>query len=451
MHRFCLFVAASALTVTACASPPPRVPPPAPKAEAPLQCRTPTDALPESLPEGERAFEPIDDDVVPSMVGKTVFAGRLETSDVNLIAGEPLTLCKAEEFDRKGSQGGRYNYVTVKNLDGEIGKVQIGNLSSRPLKYDLRHPGDAQTLLANAFHEAKSVASRLDALHAKHSFSLIRAGQESSAEMRRDYAKADALRKSFDGDATLVHHLTYGSNVSKESLLRSKAWVARFGDPALLDVYVRGLGDGIERKRYEPFNRCLASLVHAVESGNMARGAEEEKTEKSWRSGMTGVAPAQLEALDKENVERLDKAIASYGKRRQEQLAWPECNESSPISSSAPPAPQNDPTPAPRSCMTRGVCAEVTLGGKDAVDAEDRCKASSGVARDAPCSRDEVIATCTIVGRSATLYYYDDKTSGREKRRGLLKGGASGCRDAGGTFAIVAGKVKPPQKAPSKR
>ena len=214
---------------------------------------------------------------------------------------------------------------------------------------------------------------------------------------------------------------------------------------------MQGLSDGVARKKYEPFNRCLASLLHAVESGNMARGAEEEKSEKSWRNGMTGVAPAQLEALDRENVERLDKAIASYGKRRQEQLAWPECNESSPVSSSAPSAPQSDATPAPRSCTTRGVCAEVTVGGKDAVDADDRCKASSGVARDAPCSRDEVIATCTIGGRSATLYYYDDKIPGREKRRGLLKAGASGCRDAGGTFVMVSGKAKPPHKAPSKR
>jgi hypothetical protein len=109
-------------------------------------------------------------------------------------------------------------------------------------------------------------------------------------------------------------------------------------------------------------------------------------------------------------------------------------------------APAADAPPGPVSCLANSVCSEMTLGGKDAADAKDRCKGASGVPGDSACGRDDVVATCTITSKNLVMYYYRDKDP--ERTRGLVKGGKGACKTAGGTFAptAAAGKKKPKKK-----
>jgi hypothetical protein len=110
--------------------------------------------------------------------------------------------------------------------------------------------------------------------------------------------------------------------------------------------------------------------------------------------------------------------------------------------------PEAASAPAPVSCLALGSCTELTASGKEAADAKDRCKAASGEAKDAPCSKDDVVATCALP-KGATLYHY--KGQSPEQTKGRLKGGESGCKAAGGTWALVgkpAGKTKPKPKKP---
>lgn len=118
-------------------------------------------------------------------------------------------------------------------------------------------------------------------------------------------------------------------------------------------------------------------------------------------------------------------------------------------------APNADAPPAPISCIALGVCSEVVLGGKEAADARDRCKAASGEATDLPCNHDGVAATCTVESKKLTIFYYKEKNP--ERMRGLMKGGKDACANAGGKFSAApptagagagagAGKKKPARK-----
>lgn len=350
-----LLVAASAAGA-ACGAPPAGSSTPS-SAPAEVACAAPSDDARAQVPEADRGFQPIDFDAVPATVGKVVYAAKMvkltavrgrSTESVVVATGEAVTLCRAEERKeppprapgpgevvRTRNFGGpppppppKYAQVVVKTADGHVGDVFIGELSARPLKYDLRHPGDARTLLLNAFREAVALAPKIDALHAKYAYALMGTNaNEQDAARRRDYAVAQAMRESFEADSTLVHNLVYGSNVAKESLLREKMWAVRFGDPALVDVYSHGMKDPAEKKKHEPLKTCLGNLSGAIESGNGIRRAEERKAEKPWRKNMTGVPDAQLAALDTENLAKIDDEIAKLKQRRQEQLASPACKE----------------------------------------------------------------------------------------------------------------------------
>jgi hypothetical protein len=104
-------------------------------------------------------------------------------------------------------------------------------------------------------------------------------------------------------------------------------------------------------------------------------------------------------------------------------------------------------TPAPISCIGAGnVCSEMTLGGKEATDAQDRCKAAGGEPKGVECAKADIVATCAIDAKNVTLYYYKQNSS--EATRGHLSGGKKACKTAGGTFVATAapkgaGKKKP--------
>lgn len=119
---------------------------------------------------------------------------------------------------------------------------------------------------------------------------------------------------------------------------------------------------------------------------------------------------------------------------------------SDPPAPEAPAAPAGDNGPAPVSCVVNAICSETTLGGKDATDAKDRCKAAGGDGRDGACGRDDVIATCNVESKSLMMYFYKDKNA--QAARGALKGGRTACTSAGGVFTPVGkpgggGKKKP--------
>ena len=121
-----------------------------------------------------------------------------------------------------------------------------------------------------------------------------------------------------------------------------------------------------------------------------------------------------------------------------------------------PPAPEtpaasaSGDAPAPVSCLVNSICSETTLGGKDATDAKDRCKAANGEPRDGACARDDVAATCVVESKQLTMYFYKDKNP--QATRGVLKGGKGACTSAGGVFTPTAkgggggGKKKPGKK-----
>jgi hypothetical protein len=117
---------------------------------------------------------------------------------------------------------------------------------------------------------------------------------------------------------------------------------------------------------------------------------------------------------------------------------------------SAAEAPAAEAAPAgPMSCVANAfVCSEMTLGGKEASEAKDRCKAATGEPRDGECSRENIAATCTIETRKVALYYYRAKNP--EEMRGILSGGQKSCDAAGGTFAASAA-AKPGKKRPNRK
>jgi hypothetical protein len=343
----------AALALTACGAPAASTTGAELKAPEATPCAAPNAAARDQVPESQRGFEPIDDDAVPSFVGKTVYAGSIVKVSggrraIGIISGEALTLCRADtkkeppprklgrgEVVRTRDFGGpppppgpKHSLVVVKNADGEMGEVQLTALSAQPLKYDLRHPGDGKTLLMAAFHEASALAPKIDALHAQHAFQLASiSANEPDAAKRRDSRKVRAMRESFEASKHLVHNLVYGSNMAKESLLREKMWAVKFGDPTLVEVYAHGIKDPEEKKKHEALQRCLGSLSGATAAGNEARRAEASKAEKAWRKNMKGVPDAQLAALDAENEAKLDAEIARLKQRREEQLAAPTCKD----------------------------------------------------------------------------------------------------------------------------
>ncbi len=355
MRSFLSYVSLTAVALTACGAPAGSSTTGAEvKAPEATPCAAPDPAARERVGEAERGYAPIDDDAVPSYVGKTVYAGSIVPlrtrggAQVKLVAGEALTLCRADakkdpaprklgrgEVVRTRDFGGpppppgpKHGYVVVKNADGDVGEVMVSTLSAQPLHYDLRHPGDGQALLTATFREAKALALKIDALHAKHAFELqALTANDADAAKRLDHDRVYAMRESFEASKRLVYALVHGSNMAKESLLREKMWAVRFGDPALVEVYAHGIKDPDARKKHERLTSCLGALSGATASGNEARRAAAEKADKPWRKRMTDVPAAQLEALDSEKVAKLDARIAELEQRRQGQLASPACSE----------------------------------------------------------------------------------------------------------------------------
>src|SRR4051794_29595253 len=147
--------------------------------------------------------------------------------------------------------------------------------------------------------------------------------------------------------------------------------------------------------------------------------------------------------------------LLACGGTKKAPLAADEAKASDGDAGADPATPPEDPaaattadaTPAPISCIGTGnVCSEMTLGGKDATDAKDRCKAAGGEPKGVECAKTDIVATCAIEAKSVTLYYY--KQGKPEATRGLLSGGKKACKTAGGTFVPTAapkgaGKKKP--------
>lgn len=92
--------------------------------------------------------------------------------------------------------------------------------------------------------------------------------------------------------------------------------------------------------------------------------------------------------------------------------------------------------PTAISCISMKVCTEMKVAPKEAAEAKERCVGASGESHDGPCSRDAVLATCTLPKNQAIIFYYRDDNADME--RGRIKGGKPGCASAKGKFQVVA-------------
>lgn len=351
MHRTSALIVFVVLAAACAAPQKPGLSPPA-ATEAPLACATPDDKLRASTPEAERGFSPITDLDAEALVGKQVYAAKItkvNNGRAEIVTGEALTLCRtvtsktdAPHEPRPGEVVRTRNFgpppaiperkvwnVTVKTTDGTVADVPVRELSSRPLKYDLRHPGKAPDLIVAATREAELAARTIHQLQSQAGYDVW-FDADRDVQRRKISDQLQALRSALEADRLLVNNLYLGW-MSKDSILRGKGWITKAEDNTILEWMSHGaIKDPELKTRYEVLDRCTSTYQRIPGMAQEIAVDEKKKNDKSWRKGTEGNAQSKLDSLDAENVARLDASIANHKKVLDEALNDPKCKEPTP-------------------------------------------------------------------------------------------------------------------------
>lgn len=271
-------------------------------------------------------FRPLEPAELGSWTGKTVYAGKTmhlltkfgREDGPELAAGEPLTLCGVEAKKERpssepapgrrartrsfGKSDGPKNdgsgdpvFVVVKSAAGSTGRIQARRLSSRPLAFDLRGPAEAHDLMLAVAKEAELVGR---ALQDERPSDTDWAGR----------ARARAMKESLDADIAFLHAMTYGY-LSRDSLIRKKSWALGAKDPKVMDYLSHGIKEPETKKRFAAVEHCARRWSRIATLTETIAVLEREKASKPWRRGVQNGPAAQLEALDAEKIEAIDRRI----------------------------------------------------------------------------------------------------------------------------------------------
>lgn len=251
------------------------------------------------------AFEPISFAEMPSLVGKTIYAGANKPLGGKgwAYAGDALTVVAAEPF------GKGFNYIKVRATDGTQGEIQIRYLSKAPLRYTLRKPGNPKALLKNLLEDGFPLGAKIHAIQSKHGYSIPQ-------EAADDYHQADAMREALSFTKTILHAFVHGSNRSKSDLMREDEtkWLAQ-GDDVLLDWYSDGMSDKATKANFEKGVNALNALDNTSHHGFEIARLSREKATKPWARGLDGIPADKRAKLDKEKTDEVDREIAERKKK----------------------------------------------------------------------------------------------------------------------------------------
>jgi hypothetical protein len=220
----------------------PDEPPPRPTDESTggprPECGAPRPVDGDEVPQSERGFRPIRPSEAAAFVGKSVFAATNEGPGdrVLIVAGEPVTLCDAP------SEGDAPTAAVMNNAGQEV-TVPLSRVSSSPLRFNLRRPGSASTLLESVLSEADALGRLLRELDPK-----------------ADALHVDGARAALANASDIARHLVTGGE-TEESLRERDGWVASAEDPSIMAWYVGGIPDPAVRERFEGVEACLARLA----------------------------------------------------------------------------------------------------------------------------------------------------------------------------------------------
>lgn len=89
----------------------------------------------------------------------------------------------------------------------------------------------------------------------------------------------------------------------------------------MLHVWTKGVESAADKRRVRAEMSCLGKLNGIGSWGTTPGSVAAERAARRWRHGVTGVSPAQLAALDKENEDRLDQRLARSNTAFQKSLA----------------------------------------------------------------------------------------------------------------------------------
>lgn len=202
------------------------------------ECGAPRAVDGDDVPQSERGFRPISPKEAAPFVGKSVFAATNDGPGdrVLIVAGEPVTLCGPPSQDDAPM-------VAIKNNAGQEVTVPLSHVSSAPLRFNLRRPGSAPTLLEAVLSEADALGRQLREL-----------------DPEADALHVEGTRAALINAGDIARHLITGGQ-SEESLLERDGWVAAAEDPSIMKWHVGGIPDADMRERFQGVEDCLVRLA----------------------------------------------------------------------------------------------------------------------------------------------------------------------------------------------
>jgi hypothetical protein len=328
--------------------------PSAPKvaaAAAGANCPAPTADAGKNAGASERGFTPVTSEELLSSAhdNKTLFIGVTMEGNVSdtwnqewsrerpreyIWAGDPVTVCHVESSTTRmsGPKGtATYktaNVVFVKTLDGERRVVEARMLSSKPLFYGLRTPGPADQFVRNLFNEGFGDGKALqDKVEAGHYELEGYVGTGDSAKVSELYRQREAYELVVK---EVAHHLDPMSRGHRDraSILRmpDTAWITKAEDQNVLEWQVDG-PPKTSRPTYEGMAGCVRGVVNTIAVQLSYHFKMKEIDDKQWRQGMQNASAQQVEALDKAEIARRQKAADGYLKYMSDSFTAKGCKE----------------------------------------------------------------------------------------------------------------------------
>ena len=324
----------------------------APKVKAPAagaDCPTPAADAGKNAGPSERGFTPATTDelLAGAYTGKTMFMGvtmernltdssysewGLDRPREYIWAGDPVTVCLVKEntTTMTGPKGAA-TYKTasialVKTLDGERRVVDPALLSSKPLFYSLRAPGQAEHFLRALFIEGlrdgKFVQEKVEAGH----FDLEgHVGEGGTARVNELYRQHQAYQTIVKEVASYLNPMARGHQ-NRASILRSRetAWIVKADDKNILEWQVEGPP---KTGPYEGMAGCVQGLVTVIGLQLSYHFKQVEIDTKPWRQGLRNASQEQIEALDKAEIARRKKDADGQLKFMSDGLTSKSCKE----------------------------------------------------------------------------------------------------------------------------
>lgn len=263
------------------------------------------------------AYEPLREQGVEQMVGKTVYlAVSKEQRDLLAGASKPARWLRPGTAltitaTRPGGTHGNRSITTIitKTADGQEVFLSAEALSSEPLKYSYDNPGTLESFLSNLFSEAYVLPAKMDAIASKYDYDEITGVA--------DMVLYKAMQDVFQEQSDLLDRFSRGSSVSTESLLRSAEykWIVDAKDPAFMEAYSKGLKGTPLADRVRQSADIINLLRHSISLTIEIRNTKRALREKRWLRGLENAPPDKIAKLDAERSAEHTEKIA---KKRQD-------------------------------------------------------------------------------------------------------------------------------------